>query len=164
MVCADRLKLDAEVGEFGEARSSGSVRFTLDPETAAAARQELKAPPNCVGLISIGCTIRGDIDGTAHTRTRTRMRSRLHTFVLALMPTCGECADPEFELGELAGSITNLLLMGKPFFKFHSHKSTTLVLVRLFFSLFSLFFHFLSCPRKPGDHASNTRGAPSTDQ
>jgi hypothetical protein len=67
VVYADRLKLDAEVGEFGEARSSGSVRFTLDPETAAAARQELKAPPNCVGLISIGCTIRGDIDGTAHT-------------------------------------------------------------------------------------------------
>lgn len=86
-----RLKLDAEVGEFGEARSSGSVRFTLDPETAAAARQELKAPPNCVGLISIGCTIRGDID--------------------------------EFELGELAGSIANLLLMAKPLFKFHSHKT-----------------------------------------
>ncbi|ELR14106.1 Ras subfamily protein [Acanthamoeba castellanii str. Neff] len=91
VVYADRLKLDAEVGEFGEARSSGSVRFTLDPETAAAARQELKAPPNCVGLISIGCTIRGDID--------------------------------EFELGELAGSIANLLLMAKPLFKFHSHKT-----------------------------------------
>jgi hypothetical protein len=43
-------------------------------------------------------------------------------------------SDPEFELGELAGSIANLLLMAKPLFKFHSHKST-------YFSL--LFFSFL---------------------
>jgi hypothetical protein len=51
----------------------------------------------------------------------------LSTPVLSLVLNSRPSApDAEFELGELAGSITNLLLLAKPFFKFHSHKSTHL--------------------------------------
>lgn len=109
-----RFTVNAEVGEFGEARSSVQALFIHDADAATAARQELKAPPDCIGITSFVFTIRDDVDGT-----------RLIFSVSIFLDSVLTMRVLDFELGELAGAFSNLLLLAKPIFKLDSHKSTS---------------------------------------